>query len=396
MVMGVDEPGRRCRTAKKAPTKSGIITSRRAVDLRQLRSPASTFCRRLWAKARTIAIIASGNSTIITLAAYSSRVLGTCPDEAPLPPPGLCARLATATSASSAVRATPLSISLRTPLIGQPSDGHRLDRSFQTAERAEPARPEIDIASDVSLRGSLDKYGYRAPLGFEDRLLDVAEVFAVGLERKRTVAPDVNPVEVVPVMEICGAGLAAAGQDVGQQPRHVQGRDLCRRDDVQAELEARLGRDADGKRACVCVRVPVRDQREGRPAEALQLERRLEPAATARQEARRGADEGEVARPAPVRSPPELVHPPDELGVESDPRREPKAPAVGPPHGDPPRATLVQRLPQPASGGNRRAREAEPAGQDARAASRQEGHRHAGRQTVQDLVRGPVSAVDDD
>src|SRR6476646_3136741 len=35
-------------------------------------------------------------------------------------------------------------------LIGNAPDETRVDRSFQTAERAKPAQPEGDIASDVS------------------------------------------------------------------------------------------------------------------------------------------------------------------------------------------------------------------------------------------------------
>src|SRR4029450_7719249 len=40
--------------------------------------------------------------------------------------------------------------SMDNSVIGEPSDFRRPDRSLQTAARAEPVRPERDIASDVS------------------------------------------------------------------------------------------------------------------------------------------------------------------------------------------------------------------------------------------------------
>jgi hypothetical protein len=46
----------------------------------------------------------------------------------------------------------------------------RVDRSFQTAERAKPARPEGDIASDVSLGHPLDPPAEHVPVEVEDRL----------------------------------------------------------------------------------------------------------------------------------------------------------------------------------------------------------------------------------
>src|SRR4029453_1632958 len=51
----------------------------------------------------------------------------------------------------------------------------RVDRSFQTAARAEPARPEVDIASDVSCGHSLPdeaKLGHRVQLAGLDRSLE--------------------------------------------------------------------------------------------------------------------------------------------------------------------------------------------------------------------------------
>ena len=54
------------------------------------------------------------------LARYSQRSLGGCAAAAPLPPPGLCARLETATSASRAVSPIPPNMSLRAPLMSEP------------------------------------------------------------------------------------------------------------------------------------------------------------------------------------------------------------------------------------------------------------------------------------
>src|SRR5437870_5286077 len=51
--------------------------------------------------------------------------------------------------------------------------------------------------------------GYGRALRLEDSLLDVAEILAVDLERERTVAADLDPVEVVADEELRGARMPA-------------------------------------------------------------------------------------------------------------------------------------------------------------------------------------------
>ena len=124
----------------------------------------------------------------ITVAPYSKISFGVWALPPPVPPPGRCAWLASATTASSAVSAIPLSTSLREPLMAE----------------------------------TLDKHGDRAALGLEDRVLDVAEILAVDLQRQRPVAGDLDPVEVVAVDAASRARTRPAGDEVAKQAR--QGR----------------------------------------------------------------------------------------------------------------------------------------------------------------------------
>ena len=48
------------------------------------------------------------------------------------------------------------------------------------------------------------------PLRLERRLADVSEILAVDLQRQRSVAPDLDPVDVVAVQDILRARLGAA------------------------------------------------------------------------------------------------------------------------------------------------------------------------------------------
>ena len=88
---------------------------------------------------------------------------------------------------------------------------------------------------------TLDKHGNRAALGLEDRVLDVAEVLAVDLQRQRPVAGDLDPVEVVPV-EQRRAERAWPRPVTRWRSRRgsVDGAHPLRRDQVEAELEAGL------------------------------------------------------------------------------------------------------------------------------------------------------------
>src|SRR6185312_4340108 len=101
---------------------------------------------------------------------------------------------------------------------------------------------------------------------------------------------------------------------------------LARRDQIEAELEARLGRDVQREPSRVRVGVAVRDERERRAAQPLHLERWLEAGVPPGHEACRRGDEGAVPGAAAVLAPPERVHAAHELGVEADARVEPEAP----------------------------------------------------------------------
>src|SRR2546421_984499 len=199
--------------------------------------------------------------------------VGACSGEAPAPPPGGCARLATATSARRASKAAPLIASLRALLM------------FRT----------------------LDEHRERAALGLEDRLGDVAEVLAVDLERERPVAGDLDPVEVMPVEHVRVFDLPAAAEEVAEVARDGACGDTGRGDQVEAELEPRLGRRVNRNGPRVRVWIGIRDEDKGGAPEAADLERRLEPPACCRQHSHRGGDVGGVAGAPAVLAPAERV-----------------------------------------------------------------------------------------
>ena len=158
----------------------------------------------------------------------------------------------------------------------------------------------------------------------------VAQILAVGLERERPVAHDLDSVEVVTVKDVPRLDLATAGEHVAQEPRQRERPDLRRRDHVQPELEPRFGRDVHRHAARIGVGIGVGHEREGRAAEPPHLERRLEAAAPAPDEPRGRAQIGRVARTLAVVATPERVHAAHELCVEADSRGEAEAPPVHP------------------------------------------------------------------
>ena len=92
----------------------------------------------------------------------------------------------------------------------------------------------------------------RVALGLEHDVLDVAEILAVGLQRQRPVARDLDPVDVVRVEHVARRLLAAAPSDVRERAAATR-RDADRRDEVEAELEPRLRRDVQrepARRTC--------------------------------------------------------------------------------------------------------------------------------------------------
>ena len=63
---------------------------------------------------------------------------------------------------------------------------------------------------------ALDEDAHGVPLRFEDGFFDVPEILAVGLERKRTVAHELDSVEIVGVAEVSRVGLAPPREGVAK------------------------------------------------------------------------------------------------------------------------------------------------------------------------------------
>src|SRR5436305_14844955 len=101
--------------------------------------------------------------------------------------------------------------------------------------------PSLPPPSSPRLRRSSNQYRHRRSLGLEDCSLDVTEVFAVGVERKRDVAADLDPVEVVLADE--AAIVSPTAQNTGGHRRQRKRCDLDRRDEIEAPTELRLARD---------------------------------------------------------------------------------------------------------------------------------------------------------
>ncbi len=111
-----------------------------------------------------------------------------------------------------------------------------------------------------------------------------------------------------------------------------------------------------------------------------------------REQADEHCDERKVAGPAGCTAP-ELVHRPDQLGVEPETAREGESPAVGPAERDPPgRARAAQN----AGGFERVARQAERPRENARPASGDKADRDVAPHAVDRLVEAPVAGEDVD
>src|SRR4029453_11227314 len=95
----------------------------------------------------------------------------------------------------------------------------------------------------------------RRALRFEVRLVDVSEVLAVDLERGRSVGAHHELVRIVHVEDVRGALLALAGKRPGSDLGQAPCLELAGCDEVEAELELRLRRDAQRNAADVAVRV---------------------------------------------------------------------------------------------------------------------------------------------
>ena len=107
-------------------------------------------------------------------------------------------------------------------------------------------------------------------------------------------------------------------------------------------------------------------------------------------------DEGRVARPPALLVAARAVDAPDRLGSEPDARREAEAAAVDPAERDragPARHESIDDLPR---GGDRVSRQSERAGEDTRAAARDEPERQLAGGAVDRLVVGAVAREDDE
>ncbi len=128
----------------------------------------------------------------------------------------------------------------------------------------------------------------------EDRMLDVAEVLAVRLQRQRLVAANLDPVEVEPV--ITSRPVPAAHRDRRDEPKNVAAADALRRREGEADLEPRAA--VDPQRHGPCVRVGIAVARRRRTPRG----RRLRSRAAGRQLPRRSSSIRATIRPK-ARSP---------------------------------------------------------------------------------------------
>src|SRR5438270_8888692 len=105
--------------------------------------------------------------------------------------------------------------------------------------------PTVCIATIILLlygivQAGLDEDGDGAALGLEDRLDHVSEILAVGVERGRLVAHDLDPVEVVAVQRVPPSTyVPGEDREHGGQKRAPPDAHGC--DEVEPELEVRLG-----------------------------------------------------------------------------------------------------------------------------------------------------------
>src|SRR5262249_24358988 len=151
------------------------------------------------------------------------------------------------------------------------------------------------------------------------------------------------------------------------------------REERETLVEARPRDEVEPDAARVRVRRAVRDEDERRAPGSLDLDLLLERRSPLPEQLRPDPEEGDVARPAPVGPAAQPAAPPDELGVEADPRVEPEPSAVHPPEPDPPGRAAGA----PLSGPRRIPGQPERAGEDARPASGDEAERHVDLDAVQ-------------
>ena len=160
--------------------------------------------------------------------------------------------------------------------------------------------------------GPSDEHGHGGPLGLEHGSLDVSEVLAVRVERKRNVAADLDPVEVVLAEEPPIVGVTA--QDTRCHGGQIRGRNLDGSDEVETSVEGRFARDRQRQPACVRVRAAVGHESGGRTPIAFDLELRLEPASSFHELADDRPRERAIARPPPVAVTAQSIDPAHDVG----------------------------------------------------------------------------------
>src|SRR5215208_4166961 len=212
---------------------------------------------------------------------------------------------------------------------------------FDFRAPASPLPPQ-PASTTAATSAALDQHRERIPLRLEDRLLDVAQVLAVDLQRQRPVALDRDAVDVGPSVHERVVAEAAARR-ARQEPREDRGADGRRRDVAEAAFEPHAADEPQRQRTRIRVRRAVRDEQERRAADVLDLQHRVEPETRLREQSDHRAREGEVARALPRVGPPARVDPTHHLRVEADTRREREAPAVDPAERDPPRPARAER-----------------------------------------------------
>ena len=243
---------------------------------------------------------------------------------------------------------------------------------------------------------TLDKHGQRAALGLEDRVLDVAEVLAVGLQRQRPVAGDLDPVEVVPVEQLAAsapgrgrsgrsAAAAAASRRAPASARPGRGR-------ARSAPRARRGSGSSPRR-CTGRRSRRARRRPGRgPATSSAGSKRSRCSATSRTALfTKAVSPGRL----PSSRRPSASTRRTSSASSPMPAEKPKRRPFTRPDRDRPRASGLERLGDPPRRGRRVARQAERPREHVRPAARQEAERHARRRAVQHLVDAAVPREDD-
>jgi hypothetical protein len=233
-----------------------------------------------------------------------------------------------------------------------------------------------------------------AALRLEDDPLPVAEVLAVGVKRHRMVADDIDPVEIVAKQDI-------AFSRVPSQEPEGRSDERAAPDATGATTSSPSSKSASGTS---CTAIPLAwvygeplatNANAARPSPTISSEGSRWPRLAASEPTTARAKAKFSGTPA-VLAPSHLVDPAHRFRVQPDAGGEGEAAPVDAPESDPPRAATGDRIGELPRGRLRLVREAERAGEHARAAARQEADRDVGVQAVQRLVEAAVAGEHDD